>query len=553
MKILLTTPLSGDFPMRNPMPPLGITYIAGVLEQEGHLVKILDNYLERNNKGDIVKTIKDLKPSIVGITCNADDRFEAFKLSRIIKDVSSSIIVVLGGSFPSVCHKEIMEDIESVDIVVRGEGEYTLLDIANCVDKQKQFGNILGISYRMKDKIRINKPRPFIQNLDTLPFPAFHLLKIREYPNYMDEFKESFLDKTNTDVACTASLIFGRGCPYNCLFCSSKELWCRSIRMLSPENAVRQVEYFIDKGINAFAFWDDHLMLNKKWFDDFVQQIKHKKLQFIFKCLGRVDSVSEEIAKKLREIGCRMIWLGIENGSQDILNIMNKGTTVVQIENAVKFLNESKILSMGTSLVNTPGETFENILENLRFLKKMEQGYRKLRGEPAGIIMYKPVNIIIYPGTDLEKIAIEKSRLVNFKWTKNYYEKRNLLVNSSPHTPLYENVAIEKLIEYLIVGALKIRHYTLLESITLNQIIDDSMNFELAERNYRLKFYISIIFGIISKASLKDKIDYIYVLFFKVVCLKIKNRFMRLRPDVTSGFGKIFYFAMASKNYPPKL
>lgn len=527
MKILLTTPLLGDFPIRDPMFPLGITYIAGVIEQEGHPVRILDNYLEKNNEGDFVKVIEDFKPSVIGITCNVDNRFEAFALSRTIKTFSEDITVVLGGPFPSVCHKEIIEDIKSVDIVVREEGEYTLLDIVNCLEGHRTFDGIAGITYRIKDEVKVNQPRPFIQNLDALPFPAFHLLKIKKYPSYMAEFKDHFLDKTDIDTAHTASLIFGRGCPYNCLFCSSKELWHRTFRMLSPENAVRQIEYFTEKGIAAFAFWDDHLLLDKKWFNDFAQRIKEKKQQLIFKCLGRVDSIDEETAGKLREIGCKMVYLGIENGSQDILNLMNKGVTVAQIENSVKLLHENGILATGGSLVNTPGETRENILENLEFFKKLERTYNRGHGKPKGIMMFKPANIIIYPGTDLEKIAVKKGRLVNFRWTRDYYEKRNLLIDSSPHTPLYENVAIEKLIEYLISAALKIGYYTFLAEITWNQVIEGGIRSGSADKNYKRKFYGSKILYFISKAPFRDIIGYIYTLLIHVIFTKVKNKVIR--------------------------
>ena len=519
MRILLTTPLLGGFLAKEPMPPLGLTYIAGVLEQKGYTVRILDNYLEKNNIEDFIKIIDGFEPSIIGITCNVEDRFEAFKLSNIIKDASKDIIVILGGPFPSVCHKEIIEDINSVDIVVRGEGEYTLLDIVRSIEKGKHFDDIAGITYRTKDGIKINKSRTFIQNLDELPFPAFHLLKIKEYPNYMEKYKDKFLDKTNTDVAYTASLIFGRGCPFNCLFCSSKELWHRSFRILSPENAVRQIEYFINKGVNAFAFWDDHLLLNRKWFNGFAEQIRNKKLKFIFKCLARVDSIDEEVAKELKEIGCKMINLGIENGSQDVLNLMNKGTDVAQIENAIKLLYENKILVTGGSILNTPGETFENILENLRFFKKLEQNY----GRETSI----PINIIIYPGTDLERIAIKKGYLTNFRWTKNYFEKRNLLINYRPHTPLYENIPIEKLVEYIVLGSLKTRYYALLAVIILNQIVRGNINSKLVDKHFKRNFYISKFLYIILKASPRKKINWINVLLFKVILPKVKRKLIK--------------------------
>lgn len=519
MRILLTTPLLGGFSTKEPMPPLGITYIAGTLEQNGYTVRILDNYLKKTNASEFVKIVKEFMPSIIGITCNVENRFDAFKLSNIIKETSKEIIVILGGPFPSVCHKEIIEDIMSVDVAVKGEGEYTLLDIVKCVEQGNQFDDIEGITYRTKDGIKINKSRTYIKNLDELHFPAFHLLKIYEYPDYMRKYRDGFLGKTNKNAVYTASLIFGRGCPFNCSFCSSKELWQRSYRMLSPENAIRQIEYFINLGVNAFAFFDDHLLLNKKWFSEFTKQIRKKELKFIFKCLARADSIDKEIVGELKDIGCKTITIGIESGSPDVLTLMKKSSNVARTENAVKLLRENGILDTGGCILNIPGETFENILESLRFFKGLGDKYRRH--------FSLPVNVIIYPGTDLERIAIKNGHITNFRWTKHYYEKRNLLVNSSPYTPLYENVPVEKLVEYVIRAALKIKFYSFLTSIVLCQIVWGSVESKFVGRHYKRNFYISKLLQIFLEAPTKDKIIYL-ISFLSMLFLKLKSNFNRI-------------------------
>lgn len=511
MKVLLTTPLDKHTNNRYPMPPLGITYIAGVLLQRGHEVRILDNYLEKTKDTEFVNIVKHFRPEVIGITCNVEDRFEAFELSKIIKENFQDIVVIFGGPFPSICHREIIEDIDSVDIVVREEGEYTLSEILINLEKDGKLSSVLGITYRENENIKVNPDRDFISNLDELPFCAFHLLKTKEYPNHLE------LYDLDSNSSCSMGLVFGRGCPFNCIFCSSKELWKRSYRILSPEKAVEQIEYFIKIGVDRFVFWDDHLLLDKKWFNDFVNIIQNKKLKFYFKCIARVDSIDDETAQKLKDIGCKAVYLGIENGSENVLKIMNKKINTLQSELAVKILADNGIFPLGSSLVNSPGETFEDIIENLLFFKMLEEKYNKT----AQI----PLSLIVFPGTDLEKIARRTGRLKDFKWTGNYYEKRNLLLGRSPYTPLYENIPTEKLVEYIIIGALKTKYYSLLQGIVYEYIIAP---FKLRNggwsrhgRYHRCAFYVYSFIKIFCQAPRKDKI-----LFSRIILIDMFRRFM---------------------------
>lgn len=491
MQILLTTPLKTEIKLKDPMPPLGLTYIAGVLLNQNQDVTILDNYLEGYNECEFSAYINKLKPDIIGITCNAEDRFPAFDLSRLIKKNNKNTVVVMGGPFPTVCHREIIEDIDTVDVVVRGEGEHTFLEIVSEFSKpEPDLSQILGITYRSKGQLKVSSPRPFINDLDELPFPAFKLLNTKKYPNYLANAARYFpngQDKDASQINYTASLIFGRGCPFDCIFCSSKEMWQRSYRILSPAKAVEQIEYFVNQGVNGFAFWDDHLLLDKKWFNSFADLIEGKKLEFYFKCLARVDSIDEETAKRLRSLGCKSITLGIESGSEAVLKIIKKETDKKKIEHAVSLLTKHKITPTGGAIINFPGERLEDLIENFEFLCKLKKKYNKL--------LSFPVNVIIYPGTELEKIALRQGKLKDFKWTKPYYEKRNLLINARPYTPVYENVAIEKLVELIMLAAFKVKSVYLF--ISIYSIAKLKLEPKNVKPGYRQNFYIYTLFKVL--------------------------------------------------------
>lgn len=425
MKVLLCTP-ADSISKRTPSLPVGLGTIAGLLIKEGHEVEIYDSFLYHSTLKDVLNKINSYDPDIVGITCHVEERLEAIELCNAVKKEFSNKTVIMGGQFATACDIEILENTK-VDIIVRGEGEYTLLDIAN----KKPLKDIDGISFRKEGKIIRNKDRGFISDLNKINDIPFELFDYNLYPNLLKVEKLS-LDQSNFPKK-SAGLLFGRGCPYNCIFCSSKEFWKRGYRIISPENAVNKVKWFTEKGINGFSIFDDHLLLNKKWFMKFTDLIKKEKLDIKYKCVTRADSIDEERVRALKQSGCLSVTLGIESGSQRVLGLMNKSLKVSDNENAIKKLYEHSIQVKGGVLFNTPGETKADIVESLRWIIKMNKLYKLKTGYTT---------LKIYPNTDLEKVAIEKGKLVNFKWTKPYFSRKNILFSLNTTIPLYENLPL---------------------------------------------------------------------------------------------------------------
>jgi radical SAM superfamily enzyme YgiQ (UPF0313 family) len=301
------------------------------------------------------------------------------------------------------------------------------------------------------NQIRFAGHRDFIQDLNRIPMPAYDLIDIKMYPNYFDDQTVYLRDDDKIhNLSHCVSLIFGRGCHYNCKFCSSKALWKRTFRIIEPRNAVGQIKYFYDQGTQGFAIWDDHLLLNKEWFNEFYRLLKIENLNIYFKCLSRVDSINQEIACKLRELGCVRITLGIENGSSSVLKSMNKKITTLQAEEAVRLLFLEGIVTECGPILNMPGETDKDINETLIFFKKLEDMYKKTPG--------MPITVKIYPGSDLENYAIQTGYFQEFSWTRPYYEKRNLIVDSNPHVPIFENIKSEELLKKVIIESINTRY-----------------------------------------------------------------------------------------------
>lgn len=496
MKVLLCGSIEGYG--NNKLPPMNLTFLAANIAEE-HDVRIAESQLGETSLTSFRKYLEKFNPDVVGMTFNVENRFGAFRTAAAIKEVLPNTVLIAGGVFSTYCHREILEDVKAFDIVVRGEGDFAIKEILDHLPKG-DLSNIRGITYREGEKIKVNEPRPFIKDLDELPMPAFDLLNINKYPNYFKQYSKYLYDADRIEnVKHTIPMMFGRGCPFNCVFCSSKEMWHRTYRIVKPEKAVEQVKFFYDKGVRSFAFWDDHLILFKEWFYDFADLLKKEKIDIYFKCLARADAVDQKIAKRLGEMGCMMTTVGIENGSPRVLKLMNKHITPEQSEKAVKLLYENRVATIAGCIINTPGETLADITASLKFFKMLEEKYKKI-SDP-------PIPMKIYPGSDLERIATEGKRLDGFRWTSPFFEKRNLLLSSNPYVPLYENIPTEKLLRFLAKESLRLRYDSVFRKMVSNHILnpDSHQGFgdQLKERKICIKGFIDGF----SESRFKEKID----------------------------------------------
>jgi len=335
-------------------PPLGLAYIAAVLEKNKYEVKILDMTVEPLTKKGYRDYLRKYNPNIIGFSVTVLNYFITTKFIKLTKEMLPNSLLILGGPFASVMRKKALRENPSLDLVVYGEGEETMLDIV----KNKKISSIKGIIFRQGKDIKVNPPRPRLKNLDSIPFPARHLLKMEKYWDPL-------------------TLLSSRGCPYSCIFCSSSKTWGRIWRPRSPKNIVDEIEYLYknygylseDKCIHVV---DDLFNLDLNRAKSICDEIIKRGLRTKFTFWGfRVDHIDKELVMKLKRVGCQRIDFGIESGDQKILNNIGKGITLNQIRRAVRLVKEAGMKVSGYFMIGNPGETLSTVRKTIEFARQL--------------------------------------------------------------------------------------------------------------------------------------------------------------------------------------
>jgi len=340
-------------------PPLGLAYIAAFLRSKGKQVEVFDMQYYQGGWEAVFERIRNERPKIVGFSSVTPQILSIAKIAKIIKGIDPNIKIVTGGSHPSALPEETI-DYEAIDIVVVGEGEHTMLELSNGSD----LSNIKGICYRKSDgQVVVNPRRPLIEDLDTLPAPAYDLLPFHRYGYFA-------LGKCFT--VCS-----GRGCPYNCSFCSSRVIFENRYRVNSPEYFVDMLEKFIhDFGIRRFEFGDESFTAKPERVINICNLIMKRNLRIKWTCITRVNHITnKEIVVAMKRAGCKMVEIGIESGDEHVLKQAHKGITLAQVEKAVTLLNEAGLESYGYFILGLPFETVQSMQKTIDFSKKLKLDY----------------------------------------------------------------------------------------------------------------------------------------------------------------------------------
>jgi radical SAM superfamily enzyme YgiQ (UPF0313 family) len=375
-------------------PPLGLAYLASTLERSGHEVEIIDASALELSISQIKSVLEKDQPEIIGVTATTPTIYNAFKIVKAAKEVCPGSFTVLGGSHPSFQPTETLKECPYLDAVCVGEGEETIVELAEALKGNKCLSDVKGIAYKSKGNVMKNPPRPFIENLDSLPFPAWHLLPMGNYT--------LFGKKT---VIC--HMMSSRGCPFQCIFCSSSLFFGKKYRARTAKNVVDEMECLISKyNPESIEFSDDEFTLNGKRVEDICSEIKRRGLDVWWACSSRVDTISTSLLKKMRAAGCFLIYFGIESGSQRILNYIKKGISIEQVRKAVRWTREAGIKTLGSFIIGFPDETKEEIEKTVRFSKELKLDY-------AQFSIATP-----YPGTELYEMAKRKRLLFTEDWSR---------------------------------------------------------------------------------------------------------------------------------------
>lgn len=356
MKIALISPEYYDIAhfgvKRMEIPPFGVLYLASVIEMKGIEVSLF-----RVSHEKCCFDFSDY--DIVGFSISSSVTYPILKKVRNNSQFNGNSLLIAGGIHTTIFPENVITDLK-IDIACVGEGELTISEIVDTYPNLNLF-QIKGIVYKdsKTDKFIHTPKRELIGDLDTIPFPARHLLPQNEI--VMDDR----LSNTHLPVA---HILCSRGCPYNCNFCANQE---HSIRYRTGANIRKELEFLIDKyNIKGFCITDDNFIVNKEKIEDICREITPLHLQW--SSLSRVNTVDEELLKKIKESGCIEIKYGIESGSPRILKMMNKQITIEQIKKAITITHEIGIRVKAFILHGFPGENLESTKETIQLLDELK-------------------------------------------------------------------------------------------------------------------------------------------------------------------------------------
>jgi anaerobic magnesium-protoporphyrin IX monomethyl ester cyclase len=345
-------------------PPLGILYCAGVLKAGGIEVSLLDQPAKRFSLDQTVNWVKKEDPDILGFSVLLSTAKEAPKIAERVKAENPNITVVFGSHHSTFNAERILKKYPFVDIVIRGEGEHTSLEVAECLEKRRDLNKVAGISFRKNGRIASNPDRPLNKDIDALPFPDRNLPDAQ----YVSAI---FGAKINTKKFTT--VISSRGCPFKCSFCGIRKFTRRAWRPRSVANVIAELEYLQSEGYEQFLFVDDNFTLDAKRVAKLCRSIKKAGMDIEWFCDSRVDQVSYNMFREMVDAGCRCLFFGIESGNQRILDYYKKGITPEQSERAVRKARKAGVdIIVGSFIVGAPDETPREIINTLQFANRLD-------------------------------------------------------------------------------------------------------------------------------------------------------------------------------------
>ncbi|MBN1295853.1 B12-binding domain-containing radical SAM protein [bacterium] len=457
-RILLIVPPGGYYAERWSggvlMPPLGIGYVAATLEQSAHSVAILDAHVARMTDREIVRELMAFRPDIAGITFTTENRFEAFRTARLIRETLPGCHVTGGGPHASLAAHDTLEGIEAFDSIVVGEGETTMPLLADCLAAQggdAGLRRIPGLVFRSTDRSLVDTgPALRIQNLDALPFPARHLYPAAETYNFR-------FDVPGHGIKRFSNLMTSRGCPANCNFCATPKVWGRTVRMRSPENIIAEMEAMVrEQGAEAFWFFDDTFNSNPRRVERLCDLMIERGLDRMpWFCEVRVDVMSRELLERMKTAGCYTIGFGVESGSQRILDdVIRKNLKLEKVHELYGWCRELDVVANPFFIISHPTETWEEAQATVSLIRTFK--------ERAHVSM---AFLHVYPGTDLEETARRNGTLPpDFRW----YQDRNdvkTLASAQGNVPIFLDRLTWTQISDILFEWAKMQHFSVIRKI----------------------------------------------------------------------------------------
>lgn len=377
-------------------PPLGLGYIAAVLEENGFSkVRILDCSALEYSFENYRQYLKRFTPDFVGIQTLTPNLYNAIQAAQIAKEERVPI-VALGGYHPSAMPDESLTlGNGNIDLVFRGEAEYSTLEFVQHLETGRDWTQTKGVSYLDKDNQVIhNSPTPFIWDLDTLPLPARHLLPMEKYRIFGSSFPAT-------------SVITSRGCPFSCDFCSVSAFYGAKWRPRSPEKIAEEIRFLREvMDLKATAFVDDLFFISKKRVKRLIYSLSKIK-DIYWGATTRADVGELELLSLMRKAGCRLVFVGVESGNQAILDQIRKRTSIDQVERYFDNTKKAHMDTLASLSFGFPGETKQTIINTVNWV------VNRLDPELALFTLATP-----YPGTDFYQNMLNTGKIKEHDYSK---------------------------------------------------------------------------------------------------------------------------------------
>jgi len=415
--------------------PTGLSYLAGILDREGYPVTVINpdslstdgsvSLKTHFESGDLDKNMNDpdfpvwrelehfLRNNpfdILGISVMISQFPSAHLLARLAKKVNPRAIVALGGIGATVKPELAFNDAGLVDYVVRGEGEFTFLELVRRIEAGESVDTLKGISYKENGAVRHNPDADLIGALDSIPHPAKHCYR-------------PLRDGQPLPSIAYGRLFFSRGCPFQCTYCDSKKLWTSRVRYPSPEYVVAQIRQIKERyGTRLFVFDDDNFFLSPKVCNAVLDQLIQSRLNISWRCEMRANQVTDELLTKMKKAGCKSITIGIESGNPEILQKIKKGVTTEEMIRAAKLIKRHGIALNAFFMFGFPWETEAQMRDTLNMMYTIAPD-----GEVGAVHSF----LIPYPGTVIYEELRSLGKLPDMPL--HHLHHRNQAVQLTPH------------------------------------------------------------------------------------------------------------------------
>jgi anaerobic magnesium-protoporphyrin IX monomethyl ester cyclase len=402
MRVLLINPC---YPIsETPSPPLGLAFLAAAMEAAGIDVQILDLVVFPYTKERLAGILKTFEPQFVGATAVTMNFNHAAGVIRDVKAIAPNILTVMGGPHVTFCARETMQSCPEIDFIVLGEGEETLVELVRAYQNNSPWGNIKGLAYQEQGRPVLTASKDPIQDIDTLPEPARHLIPLGRY----------------RALGLPISMTTSRGCPFQCIFCVGRKMVGARVRYRNPKKIVDELAYLSTLDFHQINIADDLFTASKKHCMAVCDEILQRKLKIQWTSFARVDTVSHPVLARMKQAGCSAVSFGVESGSPEILTTIKKGITLDQVVEAVSMCNDVGITPQASFILGLPGETLTTLQQTVAFADRL-----KSMGVLHGYHLLAP-----FPGTDVrERSQAYDIQIMSTDW--NDYHANQAIVRTS--------------------------------------------------------------------------------------------------------------------------